>query len=90
MKKDPKDIYQKINSNYATSVRGMICDFYFFPNIFCYVQIFYKESRPCDQLAKVPHVWLQQPRFTGSDPGTDLLHSSAMLWRHPTYKIEED
>ena len=23
-------------------------------------------------------------------PGADLLHSSAMLWRHPTYKIEED
>ena len=21
---------------------------------------------------------------------TDLLHSSAMLWRHPTDKIEED
>ena len=23
-------------------------------------------------------------------PGEDLLHSSAMLWRHPTYKVEED
>ena len=23
-------------------------------------------------------------------PGVDLLHSSAMLWRHPTYKIEEN
>ena len=23
-------------------------------------------------------------------PAVDLLHSSAMLWRHPTYKIEED
>ena len=22
--------------------------------------------------------------------GVDLLHSSATLWRHPTYKIEED
>ena len=22
--------------------------------------------------------------------GTDLLHSSTMPWRHPTYKIEED
>ena len=23
-------------------------------------------------------------------PGADLLHSCAMLWGHPTYKIEED
>ena len=23
-------------------------------------------------------------------PGSDLLHSSAMLWWHPTYKVEED
>ena len=23
-------------------------------------------------------------------PGMELLHSSAMLWQHPTYKIEED
>ena len=22
-------------------------------------------------------------------PVADLLHSSAMLWRHPTYKVEE-
>ena len=22
-------------------------------------------------------------------PGADLLHSSAMLWRHPTHKVEE-
>ena len=23
-------------------------------------------------------------------PGADLLHSPAMLWQHPTYKVEED
>ena len=23
-------------------------------------------------------------------PGVDQLHLSAMLWRHPTYEIEED
>ena len=23
-------------------------------------------------------------------PGTELLHSSAILWRNPTYKMEED
>ena len=22
--------------------------------------------------------------------GVDLLHTSAMLWRHPTYKVGED
>ena len=30
-----------------------------------------------------PGLWVQIP-------GADLLHSSAMLWGHPTYKIEED
>ena len=30
------------------------------------------------------------PGFLGSIQGVDLLHSLAMLWRHPTYKIEED
>ena len=30
-----------------------------------------------------PSSWVQIP-------GIDLLRSSAMLWRHPTYKIEED
>ena len=28
--------------------------------------------------------------FTGSDPGVDLLHSSAILWRHLRYIVEED
>ena len=42
------------------------------------------------QVVKVPHAPLQQPGFAGSDPGADLLHSSAKLWGHATYKVEED
>ena len=41
--------------------------------------------------------WLKFCMFNFGDPGSwvwilrvDLLHSSAMLWRHPTYKVEED
>ena len=48
------------------------------------------EGQPCGQVVKVPCTLLRQPRFVGSEPGADLLHSSAMLWRRPTYKIEED
>ena len=39
---------------------------------------------------KAPHSTLLQPGLAGSHPGCGQLHSSAMLWRHPTYKVEED
>ena len=41
--------------------------------------------------------WLKFSMLCFSGPGSwvgilgvDLLHSSAMLWGHPTYKVEED
>ena len=48
------------------------------------------ERSACGQMVKVPHTPLPRPGFAGSDPGVDLLHSSATLWRHPTNKTEED
>ena len=30
------------------------------------------------------------PVYAGLDPDVDVLQSSAMLWRHPTYKQAED
>ena len=41
-------------------------------------------------VVKVLRVLLRSPWVPVPIPGTDLLHSSAMLWRHPPYKVEED
>lgn len=39
-------------------------------------------GRPHSKVVKAPRscVWI---------PGVALLHSSAVLWRHPTYEVEE-
>ena len=41
-------------------------------------------------VVEVPRALLLQLGFKGSDPGVDVLHSSTMLRRHPTYKVEGD
>ena len=45
---------------------------------------------PHDRVVKVPCALLGGWGFTDSDLGADLHDSSAVLWRRPTYKAEED
>ena len=42
------------------------------------------------RVAKVLSTLLWRPRFAGWDPGCGPAPLLALLWRHPTYKAEED
>ena len=43
-------------------------------------------GQPCGRVVKVLSALLRCPGSQVHIPGTDLLHLSAMLWRHSTYK----
>ena len=51
----------------------------------------YSGGLPHGRVVKVLHTLLWWPRVHGFDSGCrPTHHSSAMLWRHLTYEIEED